>query len=310
VGDPEQPHPRDVGDPERLYPAPDDSRLAELATSQHGVVSREQLFARRFTRHAIETRLARRRLHRIHRGVYAVGHTRLTVRARWMAAVLACGTDAALSHQDAAALHGLLKIGSGDIHVTALKGHSIDGICCHCVRAIRPADVSKIDGIRVTTLPRTLLDLAEATDRSDFAAALKQAQHEDTLDLRALTATMARNHGRRGVKALRDLTEEPGWTQSELERRFVALTRAHGLPRPLTNQYVEGELVDAYWPDHRLIVEVDGWRTHKTRAAFEADRVRDAKLVAAGYRVLRITYRRLRDDPRGVADDLRRALSV
>jgi very-short-patch-repair endonuclease len=184
-------------------------------------------------------------LHRIHRGVYAVGHTRLTVRARWMAAVLACGTDAALSHQDAAALHGLVKIGSGDIHVTA---------------------------------------------------------------------TMARNHGRRGVKALRealaDLTEEPGWTQSELERRFVALTRAHGLPLPLTNQYVEGELVDAYWPDHRLIVEVDGWRTHKPRAAFETDRVRDAKLVAAGYRVLRITYRRLRDDPRGVADDLRRALDV
>jgi very-short-patch-repair endonuclease len=97
--------------------------------------------------------------------------------------------------------------------------------------------------------------------------------------------------------------------QSELERRFRSLTRAHGLPLPLTNQYVEGQLVDAYWPDRGLVVEVDGWKTHKTRSAFEDDRARDSRLAAAHYRVMRFTYRRLRDDAPGVADELRRALS-
>jgi hypothetical protein len=191
------------------------------------MVSRAQLLRRRYTRHAIETRLGTGRLHCIYRGVYAVGHTKLTVRARWMAAVLACGEAAALSHQDAAALHGLLKVDSGDIHVTAPTRHNIDGIHCHFARSIHSRDVTKI----------------------------------------------------------------------------------HGLPLPLTNQYVEGEFVDAYWPDQAVVVEVDGWKTHKTRAAFETDRVRDSKLAAAHFRVLRFTYRRIEDDPRGVADDLRRALS-
>jgi very-short-patch-repair endonuclease len=277
------------------------------------MVSRAQLLRRRYTRHAIETRLGTGRLHCIYRGVYAVGHTKLTVRARWMAAVLACGEAAALSHQDAAALHGLLKVDSGDIHVTAPTRHNIDGIHCHFARSIHSRDVTKIHGIPVTTLERALLDLAEAKDRRPFAAALKQAQHEDRLDLRRINATIARNAGRRGIKPLRqalgDLTDEPGWTQSELERRFRKLTEIHGLPLPLTNQYVEGELVDAYWPDQAVVVEVDGWKTHKTRAAFETDRVRDSKLAAAHFRVLRFTYRRIEDDPRGVADDLRRALS-
>lgn len=296
----------------RLYPAPDDTRLSKLATSQHGVVSRGQLLARRFTRNAIETRLAAGRLHCVYRGVYAVGHTKLTVRAKWMAAVLACGKDATLSHQDAAALHGLLKVKSGDIHVTAPTRHHINGVHCHFARTIDPREVTEIHGIPVTTLERALLDLAEAKDRRPFATALKQAQHEDKLDLRRINATVARNPGRRGIKPLRtelaELTEEPGWTQSELERRFRALTQTYGLPLPLTNQYVEGELVDAYWPDHGVVVEVDGWRTHRTRAAFEADRARDSKLAAAGYRVLRFTYRRIRDDPAGVADELRRVL--
>src|ERR1700758_784652 len=138
----------------RLYPAPDDTPLAKLASKQHGMVSRAQLLRRRYTRHAIETRLGTGRLHCIYRGVYAVGHTKLTVRARWMAAVLACGEAAALSHQDAAALHGLLKVDSGDIHVTAPTRHNIDGIHCHFARSIHSRDVTKIHGIPVTTLER------------------------------------------------------------------------------------------------------------------------------------------------------------
>ena len=291
---------------------PDDSPLWELAARQHGVVSRQQLRAR-CSEQQLKTRIAAGWLHRLHPGVYAVGHTKLTVRSRWMAAVLACGADAALSHTDAAALHGLLKVDSGAIHVTALGRHNIDGIRCHSVRSLDDRDVTKVDGIPVTTLERALLDLAEAKDRRPFAAALKQAQHEDKLDLRRINAVIARNPGRRGIKPLRaalaELTEEPGWTQSELERRFVDLCRSHELPLPHMNQFVEGELVDAYWPDHGLIVEVDGWKTHRTRGAFERDRARDSKLAAAGYRVMRFTYRRIRDDPDGVARELRRALS-
>jgi very-short-patch-repair endonuclease len=295
----------------RLYPAPDDTRLAERAAGQHGIVSRAQLLGDGYTRHAIETRLRTGRLHRIYRGVYAVGHTKLTARGQWMAAVLACGKDAVLSHTDAAALHGLLRPPSGAIHLTAPTRHHIDGIRCHRAEDLDPRDVTEIDGIALTSLERTLLDIA---GEPECDAAFKQAQHQDRLNLRRLHALVARHPGHRGVVALRgalaDLTDEPGWTQSELERRFIRLTRAHHLPLPLTNQYVEGELVDAHWPDHRLIVEVDGWRTHKTRQAFEADRARDAKLAAAGYRVMRFTSRRLRDAPEGVADEIRRSLSA
>jgi very-short-patch-repair endonuclease len=285
----------------------DDIRLWELAARQHGVVSRAQLRAY-CSDQEIKTQVAVGRLHRLYRGVYAVGHTRLTARGQWMAAVLACGPDAVLSHQDAAALHGLLRPPTGAIHVTAPRRHDLPGIRCHIAEH---AHVTEIDGIPVTTLERALFDLAGTLQ---FAPALRQAQHEDRLHLRRLTALVAGNPGHRGVevvrRALAELTEEPGWTQSELERRFGTLCRTHRLPLPVTNQYLEGELVDAYWPDHGLVVEVDGWRTHKTRAAFEADRARDAKLVAAGYRVLRFTYRRIVQDPEGVADELRRALSA
>jgi very-short-patch-repair endonuclease len=291
----------------RLYPAPDDIRLAERAAGQHGVVARAQLLEDGFTRHAIETRLRTGRLHRIYGGVYAVGHPKLTARGQWLAAVLACGPDAVLSHTDAAALHGLLRPPSGVIHVTAPTRHHIDGIRCHRAEC----DVTEIAGIPVTTLEWALLDIAGSPE---FDAAFTQAQHQDRLHLRRLHALVAGNPGRRGIgrltRALADVSEEPGWTQSELERRFLRFCRAHHLPPPLTNQYVEGELVDVYWPDHALVVEVDGWRTHKTRAAFERDRARDAKLAAAGYRVMRFTSRRIRDDPDGVADELCRALSV
>lgn len=105
------------------------------------------------------------------------------------------------------------------------------------------------------------------------------------------------------------LVDDPPGTQSELERQFLAFTAAHKLPTPLFNQYVEGELVDVFWPEHRVVVEVDGWRTHKTRRAFEADRARDAKLVVAGYRVIRYTSRRIEREPAAVAAELRAILS-
>lgn len=295
------------------YPASDDARLAVLAARQHGVVAYRQLVALGYSRHDVRWRVAAARLHCIHRGVYAVGHTRLTAKGRWMAAVLACGPGAVLSHRDAAALHDLRRAGSGAIHVTSPTRHGLQGIRCHWARHLQPEDATVIDGIPVTTLERTLLDLAETQPRQ-FHAALEQAQRAEQLDQRRLDELIARSPGRRGLRpltaALADLTEEPGWTQSELERRFRALCADHGLPIPLTNQYVEGELVDAVWPERRVVVEVDSWRFHKTRRSFEADRARDAKLTAAGYRVFRVTYERMRDDPAGLAEQLRRALSA
>ena len=299
--------------PKRVYGASDDKRLAELAAQQHGVVAVWQLTGLGYTRDQIAARTRTGRLHRRHRCVYVVGHPKLTLRGRWMAAVLACGPDAALSHRAAATLHGLRRVGSGDIDVTATRRHTIAGVRCHLTRRLDPRDVTLIDGIRVTTLERTLLDNAEVLPARQFSAAMEQAQRDDRLDLRRIDAVIARNPGRHGAKPLQEamdeLVDDPPWTQSELERRFRALATEHGLPTPLFNQYVEGELVDVLWPDRRVVVEVDGWRFHKTRRAFEADRARDAKLVAAGYRVIRYTSRRIKEEPAAVAAQLRRILS-
>ncbi len=276
------------------------------------MVGREQLYAVGYTRHAIQTRLRNGRLHRISRGVYAVGHTNLSLKGRWTGAVLACGPGAALSHRDAATVHGLLTVGSGAIDVTSPSRRHVDGIRCHAARALHPRDVAVIDGIPVTSLERTLLDLAEASPPRQLHRALEQAQREDKLDRRRIEAMIVRNPGRHGIKALRgavaELQDDPAWTQSELERQFRELSESRGLPRPAMNQYVEGELVDAFWRDHHLVVEVDGWRFHKTRRSFENDRRKDAKLVEAGWRVVRFTHHRVFHEPDGVAITLSRLL--
>jgi very-short-patch-repair endonuclease len=261
----------------------------------------------------LRTMVNRSRLHRIHRAVYAVGHTRLTAHGRWTAAVLACGSGAVLSHLEAAALHDLRRIGGGAINVTAPGRHNIQGVRCHSVRHHHEDDITVADCIPVTTIARTVLDLAEVLTSQRLNEALEQAERMDVFDLRAIDAVIARNPGRRGItplrKAIAKLADHTGWTQSGLERYFVELARAHGLPIPLTNQYVEGELVDAYWPDQRVVVEVDSWLWHKTRRSFESDRARDAKLTALGYRVVRFTDIRLRDEPEAVAAELRALLS-
>jgi very-short-patch-repair endonuclease len=297
------------------YQSPDDTRLAELAAGQHGVTSRLQLGTIGFSKQAIQTRLGGGRLHRIHRGVYAVGHTDVSLKGRWMAAVLACGPGAVLSHRDAATLHELRRVSSGGIDVTATTRHDIAGINCHFVRSLHPEDATVADGIPVTSVSRTLLDLAESLSRRQFRATLEQAERERTLDVRQLEAVLARSRGRHGLKpcaeALSRLRgdDEP-WTQSKLEQTFLQLTRSYDLPVPQMNVYVAGELVDCCWPEQRLIVEVDGWSFHRTKRSFEADRERDAKLVEAGWRVVRFTHDRVTHAPAAVAAQLSRLLAV
>jgi very-short-patch-repair endonuclease len=164
----------------------------------------------------------------------------------------------------------------------------------------------------VTSLPRTLIDYAEVARPQQLRLAIEAAERQALLDARALEELIARSPGRRGCKPLRGaLSQFPGttWTQSELERRFLATIRDASLPEPHVNVLVAGHLVDFHWPRHRLVVEVDGYEFHRSRRAFESDRERDAALQLAGLRVLRVTHRRV-SQPRPLIDQLRALLEA
>jgi uncharacterized protein DUF559 len=193
----------------------------------------------------------------------------------------------------------LLAAGLTRAGVTApATRHGGQGIRLHRSRCLDARDTTHQQGIPVTTVPRTLLDLA-ATVRSDrLERALAQAQRLELYDHRAIESVIARSNGHRGTRVLAEATarEEPKWTRSELEAWFLGLVRDAGLPEPLVNFSLTAPdhprlEVDFYWPTHHLIVELDGWQTHRTRAAFETDRARDAALTAAGCNVLRFTWR-------------------
>ncbi len=295
---------------------PDEREIAALAGVQHGVVARRQLIALGFTARQIHWRMVTGRLHPVFRGVYAVGHRGLDREGRWMAAVLACGPDAVLSHRSAAALRGLRPWGSWAIDVTAAgrTRHGHPGIALHNVRALQPDDRATLDGIPVTSVDRTLLDYAELAAPHQLGWAFEAADRLDLLDLKAIDALCARSAGRRGRKRLQALVSDyrgpAPETRSELERRFLALIRDAGLPEPSVNVVVAGYTVDLYWPSSGLVVELDGYAYHRSRRSFEDDRAKDVQLQLAGCRVLRLTDRRLRARPDAVLDDVARALSA
>jgi very-short-patch-repair endonuclease len=265
---------------------------------------------------AIRRRLEAGRLHRVYRGVYAVGHRRLSLKGRWMAAVLACGPKAVLSHRAGAALWDLRSIPSGPIDITVpgrtRRGQT--GIRVHNVRRLHPADRATRDGIPVTAVPRTLLDYAEVAGKQQLRHALDAAVRMEVLDGRALDALLARCLGRRGRRlvkaAVAELRGPAPWTQSELERAFLALIREDGLPEPRTNVMVAGYLVDMWWPEERLVVELDGYRFHKSRKQFEEDRLKDAKLLLEDCRVLRVTQRRVQYDREALLGDVEALLAA
>jgi very-short-patch-repair endonuclease len=285
--------------------SPVDGALAALARAQHAVVARRQLAALGIGDNAIAYRLRVGRLHRIHRAVFAVGHPLLTQPGRYMAAVLACGPDAVLSHRAAARHWGLLGGGSGFVDVSCPdRRRPARPIRAHRTR-LDAADSTVRDGIPVTSVPRTVLDLADVAPPRLVERALHQAEVLRLFDLRAIHDVLARAHGRHGTVILRAaLAEPPVFTRSEFEEAFLALTRAAGLPPPRMNTFVEGFEVDAYWPQHKLAVELDSRRFHLTRKRFESDRERDIALLKAGIRTARITDTRLRDTPQQVARDL------
>jgi very-short-patch-repair endonuclease len=289
-----------------------DHRLAALASSQHGIVASWQLKEMGYTRPAIARRAQTGRLRRLHRGVYAIGGARLSLRGHWMAAVLACGSGAVLSHYAAAALWDLQRAPGTRIDVTAAGKHEVQGVRCHVARSLSDEDRTTIDGIPVTSLTRTALDLAELLPPQRLRSTLEAAQRRDLLDMRSLDALIVRSRGHRGVKplkaALAQLHDEAPWTQSELERRFLELIRSAGLGEPSVNVVVAGELVDFHWPQSRLVVEVDGYANHNGHRSFEEDRRRDTQLQLAGERVIRVTHRQMEHAARSLVADLRRLL--
>ena len=293
---------RPAGDARHVLPV--DAAVAALAVGQHGVVTRRQLLAVGLTRHGVGHRLAAGRLHAVHRGVYAVGHPALSPDGRRLAAVLACGDGARLSHRSAAALLGLLPDEPGPLHVTVpVRRRAPAGVVLH--RSPNAPAMLRL-GIAVTTPARTLLDLAATAADRDVGRAVEEAR------LRRLVADgelarLARE--RPGARALRELlADEPSLTRSEAERALLTLVRRAGLPRPVTNVRVGRYEVDALWPSERLVVEVDGFAFHSSREAFERDRERDADLQARGLRVIRVTWRRLTQRPEAVAALLGAAL--
>jgi hypothetical protein len=294
---------------------PPDLTLAELARRQWGVVSLAQLQALGIGPRGAQHRAQGGRLRRVHRGVYAVGGAVLPREGRWLAAVMACGNNAVLSHLSAAVHWNLLQYDAPRPEVTApASRHRVPGIRLHRSRSLDAQDTTDHQGIPTTTVHRTLLDIAAQVPERHLHRALALAEKLQLYDHRAIEDSIARANGHRGTKRLTKATAaDPQWTRSELEIRMCKLARKHSLPQPISNHTLDaphhpGLEADFYFPPH-LVVETDGWDAHHTRHAFESDRAKDAALTAAGYTVMRFTWRQLRDDPSTVADRIRAGCS-
>jgi very-short-patch-repair endonuclease len=272
-----------------------DTVIAGLAERQHGVVGRQQLLAAGLGSRAIERRIEMGRLHPLHRGVYAVGHEVVSQHGRWMAATLSTG--GVLSHRSAGALWGL-RPWNGRIEITTEWTRAKrQGLLLH--RAVLAHDeITTHDGIPVTTPARTQLDLAGVLQKHQLQQAINEAER-----LRLEGPQPERHPTKRGTKALRTLAP-PTHTKRDLEARFATFLNDRRFPAPQTNVLIEGIEVDCAWPDHRLVIELDSYEYHRTRAAFERDRRRDRILVAAGWRALRVTWRDL-DEPGALERELR-----
>jgi hypothetical protein len=300
----------------RTATAPD-GEIARIAFRQHGVVTLGQLRDAGLAAGAIDLRVRHGRLHRLHRGVYAVGHTRLSQEGRWLAAVLALGDGAVLSHVSAAALWGIRHSSSSNVHVTVPTSGGRQrrpSIVVHRSITLGAADVAGQQGIAVSSVSRTLLDLAAMLTPTRLERAIERSLALRLFDLRAVEAVIAANPRRPGAGTLDQLIhtvhEEPSLSRSELEAIMLDLCDAHGIERPQVNVLVDGVEVDFLWRAQRVIVETDGRADHGTPTAFHRDRERDERLTVLHYRVVRFSYRRLVRHPSAVAATLRALLGA
>ena len=282
--------------------------IVVLADRQHGVGSYEQLIARGMGPDSIQYRTTTGLFHRLHQGVFALGRKKLTREGHWMAAVLAYGPNALLSHRSAGALWRIATTRQRKIDVTTPSAkRSRRGIRAHRAQ-LHPEDIAKHDNIPVTSVARTILDLAALEPEDRLTRIIENAERLGLFDLRAVDRAMERCPRHRGIGRLRAVLadyRDPGDTRSALERDFLALIKKAEFPPPRVNTLLAGELVDIHWPEWGLVIELDSRGFHMNPRVFESDRVRDALLQRHGFRVLRITRKRLDNQPQQVLEDVR-----
>lgn len=291
---------RPSGAPDRTTPVSrprPDAHVARVAAEQHGRISFEQLQACGLSDKAIRGRVQRGQLYRVHRAVYAVGHEAPTLHGDFMAAVLAGGEGAVLSHFSAAALWGMLPRQPRDLEVivTGAKGRAQPGLRVHRARVLDPRDITRHHGIPVTTAARTCLDIASTLSPEALRRPVRQAQAEHRTNVRQIAELLARTNGHCGAKRLADLVATgPAPTRSELEDLVLDLLLRGGLPPPDVNKPLirQGRRIvpDFRWAAQRLVVEADGAAWHEAKLAREDDAERQAVLEAGGERVIRITW--------------------
>jgi predicted transcriptional regulator of viral defense system len=286
--------------------------VGRLAAAQNGVVALEQLEGLGLSRRTIQQRERARRLHRIHQSVYSLTPSVMTERGRFMAAVLACGTDAVLSHRSAAYLWGLVEDWDEPIDVTApnRRGRSPDGVAAHRDRSLKSIDTTTHHGVPCTTVARTILDYAAVEPEWRVRKVVAQAEVLQILDQAKLRALLKRSRRRRGVARLRLILDtihpQTKRTRSELERLFLEMCAKREVAEPEVNVWLlaaDGRRyqADFLWRDQKLIVEADSRRFHDTDSAFVADRKRRQQLELAGWRVSQCTWEEVEHEPRRLA---------
>lgn len=287
--------------------------LAGLAARQHGVISLKQLGDLGLSARAVQQRAQAGGLHRVHQAVYSIAPPELlSLRGHFMAAVLACGPDAVLSHRSAAHLHGLRRTERQGIDVTVpgRRHPKHTDVDIHNSTTLIPADTTTVEGIPCTTIARTLLDLGDVLNTRQVEQALEQGDTMEVIDLRALHDQLHRNAKRKAANRLRQalagLRPDAAPSESQFEEDLLALCRRIDVPEPRRQFWItpdDGEpavRADFAWPQHRLIVETDGLGAHRARHRFESDRRKDQRLALLGWRVIRITWRQLKEEPRRI----------
>ncbi len=293
-----------------------DSKLYAHASPRHFVVSADELRQLGFSRHAIDARLKDGRLHRLHRGVFAIGRRPVPVRGHWRAGVLAARRRAWLARLHSAALLDLVEPPRGPVHVLVEGGWvpSRGRLIVHTTTSLTAMEHTTAHGIPTTSLPRTLLDVASLTDELQLRRMYERAEELQLLDTAAVRSILDLRRGHRGAARLRALLAyDPTAAAaaiSELERLYLDLLREYDIPTPQVNVLVDGYLVDCYWPDADLVVELDSYEFHGDREAFERDRAKVADLRRAGHQAVQFTYRQVTARRAWVAGTTRTLLAV
>ena len=290
-----------------------DIRFSELGRRQHGAIARDQLLAIGFSRHAVDGMIARGLLQPIHEGIFAIG-PQLPVRVtREFAALLAIRPDPLLSHVSSAAHQDLMAAGPAvHVSITTRVRRDLTGVVVHRPRRIEPEDIVRIDNLPMTSIPRTLLDLAQILPLRRLEKAIDAADRHRSLDVAAMASVLERYRGHRGGRNIRRILGSYLSTpdaEEGIERDFQEFLDEYRLPMPELKAIVEDLLVDCWWPAARFVVELDSKGWHKTWQDHERDRKRDAILLRADIASLRVTYWRLHNERDELARDIAAGLA-